>query len=144
MQLVFVLELVQGLINKIFLYVMWLLSVLSVRFFLKMPVQIHSLITTKISSGDNGLWMSYDISDDRKWLAVLALKNLPLDENAVPEDDVHCALRCHTQTGSMNRSQNNWLSFFGEKDHYSLIESIWIIVIDLQCIANTTDQRLQI
>jgi hypothetical protein len=55
MQLVFVLELVQGLINKIFLYVMWLLSVLSVRFFLKMPVQIHSLITTKISSGDNGL-----------------------------------------------------------------------------------------
>ena len=125
MQPVFVLELVQGLINKFFLYVMWLLSVLSVRFFLKIPVQIHSLITTKISSGDNGLWVSYDISDDSKWLAVLALKRLLLDENAVPEDYVHCALRCHTQTGSVNRSQNwsrnNLLSFLGRR-----ITTLWL------------------
>jgi|Laugrefbdmm110sn_1035136.scaffolds.fasta_scaffold07594_1 hypothetical protein len=45
---------------------------------------------------------------------------------------------------SVTESVKSSYLFFGEKDRYSLIESIWIIVIDLQCIANTTDQRLQI
>ena len=58
-------------------------------------------------------------SPNRAFLAsVRVLKSLLLDENAVPEDDAHRALRCHTQTGSVNRSQNrsrnNWLSFWGE------------------------------
>ena len=45
---------------------------------------------------------------------MLALKRLLLDENTVPEDYVHCALRCHTQTGSVDRSRNrsNLVRFF--------------------------------
>jgi Na+/citrate or Na+/malate symporter len=45
---------------------------------------------------------------------------------------------------SVTESVKSSYLFFGERYHYSLNESIGMIVIDLQCIANTTDQRLQI
>ena len=44
---------------------------------------------------------------------------------------------------SVTESVKSSYLFFGEKDRYSLIESIGI-VINLQCIATITDQRLQI
>jgi hypothetical protein len=45
---------------------------------------------------------------------------------------------------SVTESVKSSYLFFGERYHYSLNESIGMIVINLQCIANTTDQRLQI
>ena len=45
---------------------------------------------------------------------------------------------------SVTESVKSSYLFFGERYHYSLIESIGVMVINLQCIATITDQRLQI